>query len=104
MTTDQLRIPLGFVLSLLKDIRMERPKITEKDNLRLLFVSAWFVEFFKAMRSHEPELAWPYTLIKEAIEEDTVKWVLKRMREANDEKVSLKRVSRTFIHERTSTA
>ena len=69
---------------------MERVKITEKDNVRLLYVTTWFLEFFLSVRKHEGESAWGFLLVRAVVEEDWVKWVLRRMREANDDKVDLK--------------
>ena len=82
----------GFLATLLKDIRSERPKITEKDNLRLLYVTKWFLEFFLAMQSKEQEKKtgeekWSFGLIAEVTERSWIIWVLKRMREAVEEKV-----------------
>lgn len=82
---------------MLKDIKSERPKITEKDNLRLLFVTKWFLEFFLASRARPspntnpagPEGAWGFGLIAEVIERGWIVWVLKRMREAVEEKVCI---------------
>ncbi|KAG8829293.1 Topoisomerase 1-associated factor 1 [Serendipita sp. 400] len=42
-----------FLSSLIKDIRAERSKVTEKDNLRLLFVTKFFMQFFLAMRERD---------------------------------------------------
>jgi replication fork protection complex subunit Tof1/Swi1 len=80
------RSPSGFVASLLKDIRAERAKITQKDGLRLLFVTKWFVEFFLGVREKEGEPTWKFSTVSELIEQTWVPWVLKRVREANDEK------------------
>jgi replication fork protection complex subunit Tof1/Swi1 len=82
----------AFLSALLKDIRSERPKITDKDNLRLLFVTKWFLEFFLAMRSKEQksnvgEDKWNFGLVAEVTERSWIIWVLKRMREAVEEKV-----------------
>ncbi|KAG5637662.1 hypothetical protein H0H81_003683 [Sphagnurus paluster] len=76
-----------FLSALLKDIRSERAKITEKDNLRLLFVTKWFLEFFLSMRTKEKakngtEGRWGFGLIAEVTERTWIVWVLKRMREA----------------------
>lgn len=76
----------------MKDIKSERPKITEKDNLRLLYVTKWFLEFFLAMRSREqqgkfPPNRWNFGLIAEVTERSWIVWVLKRMREAVEDKV-----------------
>ncbi|KAG6889904.1 hypothetical protein C0992_003697 [Termitomyces sp. T32_za158] len=79
-----------FLSALLKDIRSERAKITEKDNLRLLFVTKWFLEFFLSMRAKEKaqgsEHHWKFGLIAEVTERTWIIWVLKRMREAVEEK------------------
>ncbi|THH17984.1 hypothetical protein EW146_g2907, partial [Bondarzewia mesenterica] len=80
-----------FLASLLKDIKSERPKITEKDNLRLLFVTKWFLEFFLAVRSNEKhsETRWEFGLVGEVVERGWIVWVLKRMRGAVEEKPKL---------------
>ncbi|KAG8920724.1 Topoisomerase 1-associated factor 1 [Tulasnella sp. 418] len=75
-----------FLSSLLKDIRAERAKITEKDNLRLLFVAKWFLEFFLHIREKEGEATWRFTFVSEVVDETWVPWVLRRMREAQDDK------------------
>ena len=78
----------AFLSSLLKDIKAERPKITEKDNLRLLFVTKWFLEFFLCERARQPEgLRWKFGLIAEVTDRGWIVWVLRRMREAQEEKV-----------------
>ncbi|KAG5339373.1 hypothetical protein C0989_004499 [Termitomyces sp. Mn162] len=82
-----------FLSALLKDIRSERAKITEKDNLRLLFVTKWFLEFFLSMRAKEKAQGnqgrWDFGLIAEVTERTWIVWVLKRMREAVEEKPKL---------------
>ncbi|KAF5339101.1 hypothetical protein D9611_011155 [Ephemerocybe angulata] len=95
-----------FLAGLLKDIRSERAKITEKDNLRLLFVTKWFLEYFLTMQAKESaasasktkdaaktrtdggeeEVKWEFGLIAEVTERVWIVWVLKRMREAMEEK------------------
>ncbi|KAI0634374.1 timeless-domain-containing protein [Trametes polyzona] len=76
-----------LLASLLKDIKAERPKITEKDHLRLLFVTKWFLEFFLCERSRQPEGSrWKFGLIAEVINRSWIVWVLRRMREAQEEK------------------
>ena len=87
-------VPPAFLQSLLKDIRSERAKVTEKDNLRLLYVTKWFLEFFLTMRTHaaankdpSAEEKWEFGLIAEVTERTWIVWVLKRMREAMEEKV-----------------
>ncbi|KDQ56583.1 hypothetical protein JAAARDRAFT_79123 [Jaapia argillacea MUCL 33604] len=82
-----------FLSSLLKDIKSERAKVTEKDNLRLLYVTKWFLEFFICGRAkgkgNEKDDAWSFGLIAEVTERGWIVWVLKRMREAVDEKPKL---------------
>ncbi|KAI0251523.1 timeless protein-domain-containing protein [Lactifluus subvellereus] len=82
-----------FLASLLKDIKSERPKITEKDNLRLLFVTKWFLEYFLAVRAQEKcgsmSEPWAFGLVGEVIERSWIVWVLKRMNGAVEEKPKL---------------
>jgi replication fork protection complex subunit Tof1/Swi1 len=77
---------------LLKDIKSERPKISEKDHLRLLYVTKWFLEFFLCVRSKKTSQVdhnkWSFGLIAEVTERGWIIWVLKRMREAVEEKVT----------------
>jgi len=84
---------LEFLSSLLKDIKSERPKITEKDNLRLLFITKWFLEFFLQARAKEKILkkgsSWDFGFVAEVTDRAWIAWVLKRMREALDAKVVL---------------
>lgn len=86
-------VDTAFLAGLLKDIKSERAKISEKDNLRLLFVTKWFLEFFLLMRSREKEgtpegeRKWGFSIIAEVTERGWIIWVLKRMREAVEEKV-----------------
>ncbi|KAL1742157.1 timeless protein-domain-containing protein [Schizophyllum fasciatum] len=83
-----------FLSTLIKDIRMERPKITEKDNLLLLYVAKWFIEFFLLSRAKEKantsakagDERWNFRLIAEITERDWIVWVLKRMRQAAEDK------------------
>jgi replication fork protection complex subunit Tof1/Swi1 len=94
---------------LIKDIRAERSKVTEKDNLRLLFLSKFFIQFFLAMRerdismspaetsegdgqngeqkkSDEEKMTLGYSLVLEVVQRGWAGWILKRMREAADMK------------------
>jgi len=84
----------AFLRSLLKDIKSERPKIKEKDHLRLLYVTKWFLEFFLTSRSNEKVLEgqrkWNLGLVAEVTDRGWIIWLLKRMRQAMDEKVSRK--------------
>lgn len=103
----------AFFSSLIKDIRAERSKVTEKDNLRLLFLSKFFIQFFLAMRerdigqssastaeksgegggqdgeqkkSDEEKMTLGYSLVLEVVQRGWAGWILKRMREAADMK------------------
>ena len=73
----------------MKDIKAERPKITEKDNLRLLFVTKWFLEFFRCTREVDKERIWDYGLITEVTDRSWFVWILRRMREAVEDKVMI---------------
>ena len=88
---------------MLKDIKSERPKITEKDHLRLLFVTKWFLEYFLAVRTQEKEVGaptasepWAFGLVGEVIERGWIVWVLKRMNGAVEEKVRMRHLRRIF--------
>ncbi|KAK2463336.1 hypothetical protein APHAL10511_004647 [Amanita phalloides] len=85
-----LAVHTAFVATLIKDIRSERPKITDKDHLRLLYVSKWFLEFFLALRlkvkSDHPGTRWNFGLVAQVTEREWIGWVFKRMREAVEEK------------------
>jgi replication fork protection complex subunit Tof1/Swi1 len=79
----------AFLSSLLKDIKSEKPKITEKDHLRLLYVAKWFLEFFLSIREKGYSSGqWQFGAIAEVAERGWIIWVLKRMREAVEEKVT----------------
>jgi replication fork protection complex subunit Tof1/Swi1 len=67
----------------------------------LLYVTKWFLEFFLSMRANEhettkaaggetPKERWNFGLIAEVTERSWIVWVLKRMREAVEEKVCCK--------------
>lgn len=89
-------VSAAFLSSLLKDIKSERPKITEKDNLRLLFVTKWFLEFFLQAQAKEKALkkesSWDLAFVAEVTDRAWIAWVLRRMREALDAKVVLSAV------------
>ncbi|KAI5994503.1 timeless protein-domain-containing protein [Pisolithus albus] len=79
-----------FLASLLRDIKSERPKITEKDHLRLLYTTKWLLEFFLVSRSRENAVdgprKWSLGLVAEVTDRSWIVWVLRRMRGAMDEK------------------
>lgn len=86
--------PQAFLSSVLKDIRSERPKIVEKDHIRLLYVAKWFLDFFLTLReiakqpgSTEDLSRWSFGLVAEVTDRQWIIWVLKRMRGAVEEKV-----------------
>ncbi|OJT12212.1 Topoisomerase 1-associated factor 1 [Trametes pubescens] len=79
-----------LLASLLKDIKSERPKITEKDHMRLLFVAKWFMEYFLCERTRQSDEArWKFGLVATVIDRGWIVWVLRRMREAQEEKPKL---------------
>ena len=63
--------------------------------MRLLFVTKWFLEFFLAERARKDGGVkaeggeWGFGLVAEVIERGWIVWVLKRMREAVEDKVCL---------------
>ncbi|KAH7337412.1 timeless protein-domain-containing protein [Rhizoctonia solani] len=83
-----------FMSCVLKDIKLERPKYTEKDNLRLLFLTKWFLEFFLLVRENQEKErkqralfagameVWPFGYVSEVVEHG-------RMRAAVEEKPKL---------------
>ncbi|QRV99102.1 topoisomerase 1-associated factor 1 [Ceratobasidium sp. AG-Ba] len=87
-----------FMGSVLKDIRAERPRFTEKDNLRLLFLTKWFLEFFLSVREEQEKArkqqalfanaqeVWPFGYVSQIVEPAWGPWVLRRMRAAVEEK------------------
>jgi replication fork protection complex subunit Tof1/Swi1 len=56
---------LALFSSVLKDIRSERPHIVEKDNMRLLFLTCWFLEYFLM---DFKEQHWSYGLVGEILD------------------------------------
>lgn len=77
---------------LLKDIKAERPKITEKDHLRLLYVTRWFLEYFISLRKTPQKDAYGFGLVAEVTERQWIIWVLGRMRQAITDKVCLRQM------------
>ncbi|KAG8711383.1 Topoisomerase 1-associated factor 1, partial [Ceratobasidium sp. 394] len=88
-----------FMGCVLKDIKSERPKFTEKDNIRLLFLTKWFLEFFLLVREEQEkerkqralfapnsQEVWPFGYVSEVVEHAWAPWVLRRMRAAVEEK------------------
>lgn len=93
-----------FFVSILKDIRMERAKIRDTDNVRTLYLSRFFMEYLLLVREKEDkakaegkgkgkapdadadELLLGYAIVM--AEMDSVKWVFGRLRIALDERVS----------------
>ncbi|KAG8738044.1 Topoisomerase 1-associated factor 1 [Ceratobasidium sp. 414] len=88
-----------FMGCVLKNIKSERPQFTEKDNLRLLFLTKWFLEFFllvregqekerkqRALFASNPQEVWPFGYVSEVVEHAWAPWVLRRMRAAVEEK------------------
>lgn len=75
---------------------MERQKVTEADNLRTLFLSTFFLDFFLSSRAQDvkPKASsgnqageegsndanWTFGLVADFCEVDAVRWVVARMR------------------------
>ncbi|KAH7883094.1 timeless protein-domain-containing protein [Phlebopus sp. FC_14] len=80
----------SFLSSLLKDIKSERAKISEKDHLRLLYTTKWLLDFFLTSRLSEHivdgQRKWNLGLVAEVTDRSWIVWVLRRMREAMEEK------------------
>ncbi|KAG8689963.1 Topoisomerase 1-associated factor 1, partial [Ceratobasidium sp. 395] len=88
-----------FMACVLKDIKSERPKYTEKDSLRLLFLTKWLLEFFllareeqererkqQALFASDAQEVWSFGYVSEVVEHAWAPWVLRRMRTAVEEK------------------
>jgi hypothetical protein len=80
---------IALLASLLNDIKSERAKIAEKDHLRLLHVTKWFLTFFRLVKAAtgEGHIDVSFGMVAEITERGWIAWVLKRMREAVDTKV-----------------
>jgi replication fork protection complex subunit Tof1/Swi1 len=73
---------------------MERAKISPKDHIKLLFITKWFLDFFLTRRKNlggttTTKVKWNLSFIAEVTERDWIVWVLKRMRNAVEEKPKL---------------
>jgi hypothetical protein len=83
---------------------MERPKVRETDNVRALYLSTFFIEFFLLSRGRATAAAaadvkgkgreednvskiWDFGYVAEFAEIDAVKWVVGRMRLVMEDKV-----------------
>jgi replication fork protection complex subunit Tof1/Swi1 len=81
----------ALLASLLKDIKAERAKVAEKDHLRLLYVCKWCLAFARLSRAAAPgtddSLDLPFGAVAEVTEHLWISWVLRRMREAVEQKV-----------------
>jgi replication fork protection complex subunit Tof1/Swi1 len=78
----------AFFASILKDIKMERAKVKETDNLRLLYLSRFFLEYFLLLYNRERERgvdpkndeAHDFGLIAEMTEGTSIGYIQARMR------------------------
>lgn len=59
----------------------------EKDHLRLLYLTKWFLDFFLCLRASNKDQMWNFSMITEVSERSWIVWVLRRMREAVEDKV-----------------
>ncbi|WVQ81137.1 hypothetical protein IAT38_003259 [Cryptococcus sp. DSM 104549] len=80
-----------FFESVMKDIRMERPKIRPSDNVRTFYLARFFIEYLLALRhkyEDQPQKrdGLPLALVAEIAEMDSVKWLFSRLRFTMDEK------------------
>lgn len=86
----------AFFESLLADIRMQRAKIKEVDNIRFLFLSRFFLEYFLNLYTYErsqgidptSEDAHDFDLVAQMTEPASIAFVCLRMTSALEEKVS----------------
>lgn len=86
---------LAFFGSVLKDIRMERAKVREMDNIRLLFLVRFFLEYFLGLYAYERSIgldaksedAHDFDLIAEMTDPNSIAYVGKRMSQSLEEKV-----------------
>ncbi|KAF8333073.1 timeless protein-domain-containing protein [Cantharellus anzutake] len=86
----------AFFSSLLRDIKAERPKITEHDNIRLLRVVNWFIEYFVGLKKRElanasaplnyEECQWRFEMVGEIAERGWIGYILKRIRLSMDDR------------------
>ncbi|KAF8489764.1 hypothetical protein JB92DRAFT_3246873 [Gautieria morchelliformis] len=65
-------------------------QITEKDNLCLIFVTKWFLEFFMAALTKDSGVGtgwgWGFELVAEVVDRGWIVWILCQMRGAIEEK------------------
>ena len=85
----------AFFASVLRDIRMERAKVREVDNIRFLFLVRLFLEYFLALREYElsqgvdmtTEEGHDFDLIAEATDPASIVYVCLRMKAAQEDQV-----------------
>ena len=92
-------IHLAFFASILRDIRMERSKVRDTDNVRCFYLARFFIEYLLILRqkeiskSNDPqgqvgqEAGLSLGLVAEMAEMDSVRWVVMRMKFTMDTKV-----------------
>ncbi|GAA5852706.1 hypothetical protein JCM8547_002595 [Rhodosporidiobolus lusitaniae] len=88
----------SFFSSVLRDIRMERLKVRESDNVRFLFLTRFFLEFFLLVYHDDEKRGIPHTdeenghdfgMIAEMTEPHAIGFVTLRMRTALEDKPPL---------------
>jgi replication fork protection complex subunit Tof1/Swi1 len=85
----------AFFTSVLKDIRLEREKVKETDNVRVLVVAAFFLEFFLLLHKQDKaaeidpasEKGHDFDLIGSLTEISSIAYALARMKIALEDKV-----------------
>ncbi|AAW44173.2 conserved hypothetical protein [Cryptococcus deneoformans JEC21] len=82
-----------FIESILRDIRMERTKIRPSDNIRVFYLSSFFIEYLLLLRHKLLEKGGsrrleelPLGLVAQIAEMDSVKWLFARLRICWDDK------------------
>ncbi|KIY30807.1 topoisomerase 1-associated factor 1 [Cryptococcus gattii E566] len=82
-----------FIESILRDIRMERTKIRPSDNIRVFYLSSFFIEYLLLLRHKLVEKGdsrrleeLPLGLVAQIAEMDSVKWLFARLRICWDDK------------------
>lgn len=83
----------AFIESILRDIRMERTKIRPSDNIRVFYLSSFFIEYLLLLRHKLVEKGdsrrleeLPLGLVAQIAEMDSVKWLFARLRICWDDK------------------
>ncbi|KAH8930022.1 hypothetical protein BT69DRAFT_1275789 [Atractiella rhizophila] len=74
-----------FFSSILSDIRMERAKVKQMDAVRLMFLTRFFLEFFRRLKSSR-SASCGWDLIGDMLDPSSFAFVVARMKMAHEEK------------------